>query len=235
MFWISPVRTNGLRNVGSMAGQRVSPDARLRNPCLCFRWTSDTWGTEEGKWECSLFKLLIRLEYLTEICYIAVLTSVSRIHFVRLLFVLNIVIPLLPSFLPFTLQKCRRMWFQTWYYVHRRPKMKNVSFAAFQLFHWTEARQHARTHRGLYNCGTYAGVCVFCRITRWGHLAVTIIYDSTVLPCVTSYIHTYIHRLFIGKPCWNSTGTASFLFSSVVPFLAFSSFRSCPYLALSVH
>jgi len=44
---------------------------------------------------CSLFKLVIRLEYPTEICCIVMLTSGSRTSFVPLLFVLNIVIPLL--------------------------------------------------------------------------------------------------------------------------------------------
>jgi hypothetical protein len=44
---------------------------------------------------CSLFKLVIRLEYPTEICYIVMLTSVSCTPFIPFLFVLNIVIPLL--------------------------------------------------------------------------------------------------------------------------------------------
>jgi hypothetical protein len=59
-------------------------------------------GYRRREVRCSLFKLVIRLEYPTEICYIAMLTSVSGIHFVPLLFVPNIVIPLLlPSFLSF--------------------------------------------------------------------------------------------------------------------------------------
>lgn len=121
------------------------------------------------------------------------------------------------------------MWFQTWHY--RRPKMKNVSFTElFQLFPWVEAGQHApRTHARAHTltqtrvciiAGMYAGVYVCCRMKHCGHVAVTLISDGTMPPSMTCYV-LHDDWQFIGKPCWNSTGTISFLFSSVFPFLAF--------------